>query len=67
MIRDFEDNVILDVLVDVFLPCGRYTESLMLMSLLEVCQEWGVKMGDMWRMLRFLVSRLEEEGHPQRH
>ena len=41
MIRDFEDNVILDVLVDVFLPCGRYTESLMLMSLLEVCQEWG--------------------------
>ena len=35
--------VILDVMDDLILPQGRYPESFVLISLLEVCQEWGVK------------------------
>ena len=34
-----------DVMVDLILPQGRYPESFVLISLLEVCQEWGVKKG----------------------
>ena len=38
---DMEDMVILDVIDDLILPQGRYPESFVLISLLEVCQEWG--------------------------
>ena len=41
-----EDMVIPDVMNDVFLPQGSYLEIVMLISLLEVCQEQGVKKGD---------------------
>ena len=37
-----EDMVILDVLDNLLLPQGRYPESFVLRSLLEVCQERGV-------------------------
>ena len=30
---------------NLILPQGRYPESFVLISLLEVCQEWGVKKG----------------------
>ena len=43
-----EDRFILDVLDDPILPKGRYPESFVLISLLEVCQEWGVKKGGTW-------------------
>ena len=33
-------------------PQGRYHEIFMLISLLEVCQEGGIKNGGTWRMLR---------------
>ena len=47
-----EDLVIPDVMNDVFLPQGRYPENFVLISLLEVCQEGGVKKGGTWRTLR---------------
>ena len=37
--------VIPDVMIHVFLPQGRYPENFVLISQLEVCQEWGVKKG----------------------
>ena len=46
---DMEDRVILDVGDDVSLPSGRCLESFVLISLLEVCQEWGVKKRGTWR------------------
>ena len=39
-----EDMVIPDVMNDVFLPLGRYPANFVFLSLLEVCQEGGVKM-----------------------
>ena len=42
---DFEDMAIADVVNDLSLPKGRYTKNFVLISLLEVCQEWGVKKG----------------------
>ena len=39
-----EDGVILDVMDDVFLTSGRYTESFVVISLLQVCQEGGSRM-----------------------
>ena len=39
--RDLEDMVIPDVTGDLILPQGRYPESFVLISLLEVCQEGG--------------------------
>ena len=41
MIRHMEDRVI----PVVFLPEGRYPENFVLISLLEVCPEGGVKKG----------------------
>ena len=38
-----EDMVIPDIMNDVLLPKERYPENFVLISLLEVCQEWGVK------------------------
>ena len=42
---------------------GRYPESFMLVSLLEVCQEWGLKKVGTWRMLRVPDWRLGGLGH----
>ena len=43
-----EDRVIFDVIDDDVLPHRRHPESFLLISLLEVCQKWGVKKGDTW-------------------
>ena len=43
LIRDLEGMVIPDVMDDLILPQGRYPESFVLIFLLKVCQEWGVK------------------------
>ena len=64
MIGDLEDMVILDVMDDHILAPGRYPESFVLISLLEVCQEGGVKKGGTWRMLRVPDRRLGGQGHP---
>ena len=40
-------------------PQGRYPESFVLISLLEACQEWGVKKGGTWRMLRVPDQRYD--------
>ena len=45
LIRDLAGIVIPDVMDDLILPQGRYSESFVLISLLEECQEWGVKKG----------------------
>ena len=50
--------VILDVINDLILPQGIYLESFVLISLLEVCQEWGVKNGGTWRILKVPHRRL---------
>ena len=50
--RDLEEMVIHDVMGDLILPQGRYPEKFILISLLEVCKEGGVKKGVSWRMLR---------------
>ena len=46
-----EDRVILDVMNHVYSALGRYPENFVLISLLEVCQEGGVKKWGTWRML----------------
>ena len=38
----FEKRVILEVMDVLYKPQGSYPESFMLMTFLEVCQEWGV-------------------------
>ena len=43
MIRDLDDMVILDVMDDHIPAPEKYAENFVLTSLLEVCQEWGVK------------------------
>ena len=58
-----EELVILDIMNDIFLPQGRYPEIFMLISLLEVCQEGGVKKGGTWRMLRAPDRRHGGHGH----
>jgi hypothetical protein len=60
---DLEDSVIIDVMDDHNLAPGRYPESFVLISLLEVCQEWGVKKGGTWRTLRVPDGRLGGQGH----
>ena len=49
---DMDDRVIPDVIPDVLLPQGRYSENFVLISHLEVCQEGGVKKGGTWLTLR---------------
>ena len=39
----------------------------MLISLLEVFQEWGVLYGGTWRILRVPDQRLRGRSHPQCH
>ena len=46
-----EDLVISNVINYVSLPQGRYPESFVLISLLELCQEWEVKKGGNWSTL----------------
>ena len=58
-----EDRVIPDVMNDVFLPQERYPENFVLISLLEVCQEGGVKKGGTWRTLRVPDRRHGGLGH----
>ena len=58
-----ENMEILDVVDDLTLPQRRYPESLVLMSLLEVYQEFGVKKGSTWRMLRVPDQRIAGHGH----
>ena len=58
-----EDIVIPDVMNDVFLPQGRYPENFVLISQLEVCQEWGVKKGGTWRTLMVPDPRHGGLGH----
>ena len=43
-----EDGIILDFKDFLFSPEERYHEIFMLISLLEVCQESGVKKGGSW-------------------
>ena len=45
------------------LPQRRYPESLVLISLLEVYEEFGVKKGSTWRMLRVPDRRIAGHGH----
>ena len=58
-----EDMVVSDVMNDVFLPQGRYPENFVLISLLEVCQEGGVKKGGTWMTLRVPDWRHGRLGH----
>ena len=51
LIGDMDDRVIPDIMQDVYLPLGRYPENFVSISLLEVCQEGGVKTGGTWRTL----------------
>ena len=46
-----EDRVILDIVDDLGRPQGRDPESLVLISLLEVCQERRVLHGGTWRVM----------------
>ena len=61
---DLVDMVIPDVRNDVFLPQGRYPENFVLISQLEVCQEWRVKKGGTWRTLTVPDWRHGGQGHP---
>ena len=40
-----DDRVIPDVIPDVLLPQGRYSENFVFLSQLEVCKEGGLKKG----------------------
>merc|ERR1712219_31212 len=60
---DLEDMVIPDIMNDVYLPLRRYPENFMLISLLEVYQEGGVKKGGPWRTLMFPDRRHGGFGH----
>ena len=41
MTGHLEDVVIPEAINDLILPQGRYPESLMFISFLEMCEEWG--------------------------
>ena len=56
--------VIPDVIDLLILPQGKYPESFVFISLLEVCQELGIKKGDTWRTLRVPDGRHGGYGHP---
>ena len=63
MIRDMEDRNISEIMNDVFLPKERYPENFEFISLLEVCQEWEVKMGGTWMMWKLPDQKLGGHGH----
>ena len=52
-----------DVMNDVFLPQGRYPENFMLISLLEVRQEGGVKKGVLGGLWGLPDGRHGGHGH----
>ena len=58
-----EDMVIRDVMNDVLLPQGRYSEIFVLTSQLEACQKGGGQEGGTWRMLRVPDCRHVGQGH----
>ena len=60
-------HIIFDFLDDLVWPKGQYPESFMLICLLEVCQEWGVKKRGTWRTLRVPDRTLGWQGHPWCH
>ena len=45
-------------------PQKRYPEIFVLISLMEVCQEGGIKNGGTLRTLRVPDRRLGRQGHP---
>ena len=55
----FEDNVISNVMGDLFLPKGSYPESFMLISLLEVASGMGVKKGVLGGHSGFLTGDMK--------
>ena len=59
--------VIADDMDDILSPQGRYPESFTLTYLLEECQEWGIKKGGTWRILRITNPRLGGHGHSWCH
>ena len=62
-----EDRVILDIMDDHGRPQGRYPEIFILIPLLEVCQEGGVKKVGTWRTFRVPDLRLRGQAHPWCH
>ena len=60
---NLEDRVILDAMDVLGRPQGTYPESFVLISLLEVCQEWRVPHGGTWRTLRVPDRRLGGQSH----
>ena len=63
LIRDLEGMVVPDVMDDLILPKGIYPECFVLISLFELCQEWGLKKKGTWRMLRVPDWTLGGHGH----
>ena len=60
---DLEEMAILDIMDDLILPQGRYSVQFVLIYLLEVCREWGVKKDICVDLLIGSVSRMEcQEG-----
>ena len=51
------------VMDDLILPLGRYSESFVLISSLEVFPKWGVKKGGTWRTSRVPDLTHGECGH----
>ena len=60
---DFNDWVMMDIMDDLVRPQGRYPEIFMMISLLEVCQEVGIKNGSPLRTLQFPDQRLGRLGY----
>ena len=58
LIEELEDRVILNVMDDLVCPYGRYPESFLLISLLEVGPECGVLHVGTWMMLVVAERRL---------
>ena len=59
-----EDRVIHDIIDYLILFQERYPESFLLISVLEVFQEQGVKKGGTWRMSRVPDRRHGGQGQP---
>ena len=49
-----------DIMDDLILPQGSYPENFVLISLLEVCQDWGSRRGILGGHLGFLIRDLED-------
>ena len=60
---ELEYRVILDIMDILGRPKGSYPESFVLISLLHMCQEWGVLHWCTRRTLMVPDSRLGEQGH----